>query len=113
VEIRNTIIHPEYDISRFDFDVLIYELEEEIDDYPPITIEREEINEGVFTVVGFGDTDEGTPLELSFKLKEVELEYVDNDTCDEGHGGNGEVMEDMMCVAAEDKDSCIGKYLIT
>lgn len=108
VTIRSAIMHPKYDKRRFNNDVMIFKLDETAD-YPYITLEKETISEGKFTVVGFGDTDKGYLQELSGKLQEVELEYVDNDTCDKGHGNRGEVMEDMMCVAGDDKDSCIGK----
>jgi len=110
VSIRSAVMHPEYDRSRFDHDIMIFQLDDDAD-HPYITLEREEIDEGYFTVLGFGDTNKGAPLELSPRLQEVELEYVDNETCDDGHGGNGEVLEDMMCVAGDDKDSCIGKLI--
>lgn len=108
VMIRSTIKHPKYDKNRFDNDVMIFKLEETAD-YPYITLEKDVIRQGEFTVVGFGNTSKGKTVELPGKLQEVELEYVDNDTCDKGHGGRGEVMEGMMCVAGDDKDSCTGK----
>ena len=112
VTIRNAIIHEDYDKSRFDYDIMIFELDEDAN-VPYITLKKNEIKKGDFTVLGFGDTDKGYPLELADNLQEVELEYVDNDTCDEGHGGRGEVSEDMMCAAGKEKDSCIGQYLYT
>jgi len=107
VDILSTIPHPDYVKSSLSNDIMIFELEE-VADYPYVILDREEISEGTFTVLGFGDTDKGSPLELSDELQEVELDYVDNETCDEGHGYTGEVTEDMLCVGGDDKDSCIG-----
>ena len=108
VNIRSAIIHPEYDTTEFDMDIMIIQLEEKSNN-PYIKLDKEEIDGGTFTVLGFGDMDKESPIELANTLQEVELHYVTNKKCDKGHGGNGEVMEDMMCVEALDKDSCIGK----
>lgn len=107
VGIRSAIIHPEYEEADFDMDVMIFQLDKKSSN-PYIKLNKEEIKGGTFTVLGFGDTDKGSPLELAGNLQEVELHYVDNKKCDKGHGGNGEVTEDMMCVTAVDKDSCVG-----
>ncbi len=108
LSIRSAIIHPEYETAEFDMDVMIVQLERESKN-PYIKLNKEEIKGGTFVVLGFGDTNKESPLDLAETLQEVELHYVDNKKCDKGHGGNGEVTEDMMCVSALDKDSCIGK----
>jgi len=107
VDIRNTFVHPEYRRTNLSYDIMIFELDK-VAEFPYVILERETISEGKFTVLGFGDTDKGSPLELSDELQEVQLEYVDNAACDKGHGYTGEVTEDMMCVGGNDKDSCIG-----
>jgi len=107
VNIRSTIVHPDYEISQFDNDIIIFQLETDVD-LPYIQLGPEYINDGTFTVIGFGDTDEGPDLALSNVLLEVELEYIDSDECDDGHGDRNEVKDDMLCAAGEDKDSCIG-----
>lgn len=107
IKIRSTIAHPNYDVKEFDNDIILFLLDEE-STHPPIQLKRDRIDGGSFTVIGFGDTDKGDKMDLADELMEVELGYVDNDTCDDGHGGKGEVMEDMMCAAGDDKDSCIG-----
>lgn len=108
VFIQDTISHPKFtDPNQFDYDIMMYVLEDE-PDFEYIKLEKNEVNEGKFTVLGFGDTDEGPEMDLSDVLQEVELEYVDSETCDDGHGGRDEVKEDMMCAAGKDKDSCIG-----
>ncbi len=111
IKIRTAMIHPNYSRSRFDMDIMVYQLEKP-STHPWIKLNPDKIKKGSFVVMGFGDTDKGTGLALSPTLQEVELFYVDNDTCDEGHGGNGEVTDDMMCVEGKDADSCIGKYFI-
>jgi len=108
IGIRNVIVHPEYSDFGYDHDIMIMQLEESVADYPYIQLERAEVTGGSFVVIGFGDTDIGPGLSLSNVLQEVELEYVDNDDCDDGHGGNGDVMEDMLCAAGPQRDSCIG-----
>eukprot|EP00531_Pseudo-nitzschia_arenysensis_P006910 CAMPEP_0116156508 /NCGR_PEP_ID=MMETSP0329-20121206/22869_1 /TAXON_ID=697910 /ORGANISM="Pseudo-nitzschia arenysensis, Strain B593" /LENGTH=467 /DNA_ID=CAMNT_0003653595 /DNA_START=73 /DNA_END=1476 /DNA_ORIENTATION=+ len=107
IEIRSTLIHPDYTRSRFDMDIMIYQLKKK-STHPYIRLNPDKIKNGDFYVVGFGDTDAGSALTLSSTLQEVELKYVDNDTCDDGHGGNGEILDDMMCVEGKDADSCIG-----
>jgi secreted trypsin-like serine protease len=107
VDIKASIIHEDYSPSGFDHDIMIFQLEDE-SPHPYIRLEKGEVNGGKFTVIGFGDTDIGAGLALATKLQEVELDYVDNDTCDEGHGGDGFVTEDMLCAAGDSKDSCIG-----
>jgi len=107
VNIRSTIVHPDYEISQFDNDIIIFQLDTDVD-LPYIQLGPDYINGGIFTVIGFGDTDEGPDLALSNVLLEVELEYIDSDECDDGHGDRDEVKDDMLCAAGEDKDSCIG-----
>jgi len=107
VNILSTIVHPDYEHSRFDNDIIIFQLERDVD-LPYIKLGPEHISGGTFTVIGFGDTDKGSELVLSNILQEVELTYIDTDDCDDGHGNRNEVKEDMMCLAGEDKDSCIG-----
>jgi len=107
VSIRDKIVHPKYGKSEFGNDIMIFQLEDTAD-HPYIRLEPENIKGGTFTVIGFGDTDKGTELQLSDELQEVELEYVNSDICDDGHGGHGQVTKDMMCLAGDDKDACIG-----
>ena len=102
-------MHPDYEQSGFGYDIMIFQLDNDAA-YPYIQLEKETISDGKFTVIGFGDMDKGSPLELSDKLQEVELQYVDNKTCDRGHGNRNEVKNDMLCAAGKNKDSCIGEY---
>jgi len=107
VNIRSTIVHPDYDVSRFDNDIIIFQLETDVN-LPYIQLGSDYVRDGSYTVIGFGDTDKGQDLVLSSTLQEVELEYVDSDKCDDGHGDRDEVKEDMLCAAGKNKDSCIG-----
>jgi trypsin len=85
----------------------LFQLDEAVD-LPYIKLGKDSITGGKLTVIGFGDTEIGPGLVLSSTLREVELDYVDNDTCDEGHGDRGDVTGDMLCAAGDGKDSCIG-----
>lgn len=98
VNILSTIVHPDYEHSRFDNDIIIFQLERDVD-LPYIKLGPEYISGGTFTVIGFGDTDKGSELVLSNILQEVELTYIDTDDCDDGHGNRNEVKEDMMCMS--------------
>lgn len=107
VDIKDSIVHEEYSPRGFRYDIMMFQLKDETP-HPYIRLRKEEVKGGKLTVIGFGDTDIGPGLSLATTLNEVELDYVDNDTCDEGHGGNGDVTDDMMCAAGDSKDSCIG-----
>jgi secreted trypsin-like serine protease len=107
ISIKETILHPDYDPSLFGNDLMLSVLKDPTT-VPYIQLEPNEISGGNFTVIGFGDTDSGAALSLSSVLREVELNYVDNDTCDANHGGKSEVREDMLCAIGTDKDSCLG-----
>lgn len=106
VSIRKKIVHEDYS-GRFDHDIVLFQIEDEAPhDY--IRLKKEEVTGGQFTVIGFGNTNMGPGISLSSELNEVELEYVDSDTCDRGHGGNGDVTDDMLCAIGSGKDACIG-----
>lgn len=107
IDIRTSIVHPDYSSGGFDNDIILFQLDEEAD-LPYIKLGNETITGGKLTVIGFGDTESGPDLILSSTLREVELDYVDNDTCDAGHGGRGDVSDDMLCAAGDGKDSCVG-----
>jgi secreted trypsin-like serine protease len=107
VSITKKIVHEDYSSGGFDHDIVLFQIQDEAPhDY--IRLKKEEVTGGQFTVIGFGDTDMGPGMSLSSELNEVELEYVDSDTCDRGHGGNGDVTDDMLCAIGSGKDSCIG-----
>ena len=106
VAIVDSVVHPNYSDDRYDHDVMLFLIEEETP-HPYIKPRKEEVTEGMLTVLGFGSTQQIGP-HLSSTLQEVELEYLDNARCDEGHGGNGDITDDMMCAWERQKDSCIG-----
>eukprot|EP00532_Pseudo-nitzschia_australis_P008418 CAMPEP_0168177622 /NCGR_PEP_ID=MMETSP0139_2-20121125/8575_1 /TAXON_ID=44445 /ORGANISM="Pseudo-nitzschia australis, Strain 10249 10 AB" /LENGTH=568 /DNA_ID=CAMNT_0008096731 /DNA_START=623 /DNA_END=2329 /DNA_ORIENTATION=- len=107
IKIRSTVVHHNYVDDKFNNDIAIYVLKKKAS-YDYIQLDKERIDGGSFTVIGFGDTDKGDSMVLSKQLHEVELGYVDSDVCDDGHGDRDEVLEDMMCLAGDEKDSCIG-----
>jgi hypothetical protein len=86
---------------------VLFQLEEDTPN-PYIKLGKEEVTGGKLTVIGFGDIDPSVHKEISSVLREVELNYVDNESCDEGHGGNGDITEDMLCAWGRQKDSCVG-----
>jgi secreted trypsin-like serine protease len=107
VGIKKSIVHENYSDSRYDHDIVLFQLEEDTPN-PYIKLGKEEVTGGKLTVIGFGDIDPSVHKEISSVLREVELNYVDNESCDEGHGGNGDITEDMLCAWGRQKDSCVG-----
>ena len=107
--IQHAVVHPLFDTSSFQYDVVLMYLAERSDE-PFIQVDPTEITrEGTeFTVIGFGDTLPGSGMELAEILMETDLEYVKSNECDEMHGGFDEITDDMMCAAGRDTDSCGG-----
>ena len=111
VAIKDSIVHPKYSSNGLDHDIMLFSIEEATP-HPYIKLGREEVTEGILTVLGFGST-VTLGRELSSTLQEVELEYLDNVRCDEGHGGNGDITDDMMCAWERNKDSCVGDRCVS
>ena len=105
VAITKKVPHPSYnrDKGRAN-DVMLISIETTTP-HPFIKLCREKVTDGRLTVIGFGST-ASIGREISPTLLEVEVDYVDNTRCDDGHGGNGEISEDMMCARKRDRDAC-------
>jgi hypothetical protein len=63
-----------------------------------------------FTIIGFGaDKSEAGGLQLSEVLREVEVKYVDAETCDRAYGSQGWVDRNaMLCAEGDNADACTG-----
>lgn len=93
------LLHPSY--ANLNNDIMLIKLKEEVS-FPPVSINFNDTNpvEGsnaVLTVIGFGATSEGGSG--STRLKEVNVNYVDADQCDEMYGGRGSIKRDTMLCA--------------
>ena len=107
VAITKKVPHPSYNRDKGrSHDVMLISIETTTP-HPFIKLCREKVTDGRLTVIGFGST-ASIGREISPTLLEVEVDYVDNTRCDDGHGGNGEIYEDMMCARKRDRDACKG-----
>jgi secreted trypsin-like serine protease len=107
----DALIHPNYLDNGFNFDIMIYYLEQPVTNAPYLTLGKDPI-ETVgqrLTVVGFGDTRGGGSgrLFLSDVLMETEVAYVDLQTCAKAHEGDP-ITDDMLCAKESDTDACFG-----
>jgi Trypsin len=107
ISINGVIAHPLYTPFSFDYDIMIFVLDQPTEQ-PFIQLERSVVSGGSYTVIGFGDTEPGPSLDLSSALQEVEVDYVENGSCDIDHGGNRQVTDGMLCATRQGKDSCSG-----
>jgi trypsin len=111
VRIQAGVIHPNFNLADFGYDVVLLYLEESVD-VPFIQLDPTEVTrDGTrLTVIGFGDTDAGFGVELSDSLLETEMEYINNRDCDEMHGDINDVTDDMLCAGPgrDNGDSCGG-----
>ena len=108
IRILHAVVHPLFDISTFRYDAALMYLAEPTDQF--IQVDPTELTQigTEFTVIGFGDINPGSGMELAEKLQETEVELVENKECDKMHGGNDEVTDDMICAEGKDTDSCGG-----
>jgi secreted trypsin-like serine protease len=111
VDYQEMLVHPNYQDARFDFDIMIYYLNEPVTNVPYLTLGMSPIATvgQQLTVVGFGDTRGGGSgrLFLSDILMETEVSYVDPETCSKAHGKDP-ITEDMLCAKGSDTDACYG-----
>lgn len=95
------VLHPNYNDDTTENDIMLIKLNEEVP-FSPVSINFNDNNpvEGsnaVLTVIGFGATSEGGAG--SSRLKEVDVNYVDPDRCDEMYGGFGDIKRNIMLCA--------------
>ena len=114
------IPHPQYKENTTDNDFMIVKLNRMVRRAKILTINKQENLPAVgdpVTVVGWGDTKRNPNVSvLSDILLEVELNSMDNDTCEKSKGRiqgqvasyQGAITENMLCAKARRKDSCQG-----
>jgi len=102
-------VHPLYNEDTYSNDLAIFQLKEEITDVPYVKISNEEINEvgKEMTVIGFGDINpDDADVDFAESLHQADVMYVSTESCGRDH--RGEILEDMMCAEAPNKDACYG-----
>ena len=98
-------MHPDYVDASFKNDIMIHHLKKaSTNQYIQLQQFPIEASGLPLTVVGFGSTD-ASRAQIPDQLQEVELNFVDRDTC---NGVYGMVTRDMMCAAKPGADSCLG-----
>jgi secreted trypsin-like serine protease len=107
---QDFLIHPDYDDARYDFDIMIYYLDQPVTNVPYLTLGKTLIEtvDQTMTVIGFGDIRGGSGrLFLSDILMETEVGYVDSESCAVAHIGDT-ITDDMLCAKGVDTDACYG-----
>ena len=117
-KIIDKIMHPNFTKVGYSNDIiLLFHLDSDIADLSSyIKLDPDEVtdndqNNNRFTVLGFGDIDpDPGSMTLSKGLQEVELEYVDNETCDKAFGNRYAITAGMLCAGGGDegRDACVG-----
>jgi len=109
--IMGRILHPDWNATNLHWDFVVMKLLEPIQNAVLLPLNND-VNspsgDDVLTVMGFGDTTDGDG-QYSDRLKELDLIFVDHDTCyDQNFGKVDE--ESMMCTAGinDDEGDCSG-----
>jgi len=110
INVLHEIPHPDFDPKTYDSDLMIVVLERK-SKFPPVCISNDDTllktDKSVLHVMGFGNTQEsGT---LSYLLREVDVRYIDNDSCKKEYPQHI-ISNEMMCCDSshETKDACQG-----
>ena len=78
------LVHPNYDAARSDYDIALFELNEDVLDGMPYIRLGEipvETPGTPMTVIGFGDTDPSDSLNLSTSLLQTTVDYIPQGEC--------------------------------
>ena len=104
IDIEEKVVYPAYRPDYFPYDIMIIKLKES-STKPFMKLKAENPKEKQeMTVIGFGDTDKTSALVIPTELHEVQLEYLQNDVCQDMHG-TSTISPDMMCALEKNKDS--------
>jgi hypothetical protein len=112
IDVAEQVPHPSYNSNSEAYDFMLLRLENSVDN-PNLTpiavnsVNSNPANNDVLTVIGFGATSEGGSQ--SSRLKEVNVNYIDYETCNDLY--DGDIVDSvMLCagVSGGGKDSCQG-----
>lgn len=110
IMVTNSYVHPDYDLSRLDYDVALLELATDADlPAMPIYMNPDVPAVGTMaTVVGWGITEESDTVVND--LREIEVPIISNETCNDPESYNGIITSNMMCAgyAEGGRDACNG-----
>eukprot|EP00588_Corethron_pennatum_P013871 CAMPEP_0194276084 /NCGR_PEP_ID=MMETSP0169-20130528/8760_1 /TAXON_ID=218684 /ORGANISM="Corethron pennatum, Strain L29A3" /LENGTH=451 /DNA_ID=CAMNT_0039019713 /DNA_START=233 /DNA_END=1588 /DNA_ORIENTATION=- len=110
ITVSREIPHPEFDSRTYHSDLMLVVLERD-SKFPPVCISNNdtllEEDKSILHVMGFGKTLEHGSL--SYLLREVDVRYINNDSCREEYPHNV-ISDRMMCCdsSSEKKDACQG-----
>ena len=109
IRIQYKILIPQYPAPEniLAYDVMLVKL---ASDSKKPTIKLRKLDPKLNTslaVIGFGDSILSYKIDLPDVLQEVELKYIDQDSCQAMHGPT-QISEDMMCTHTIGKDACSG-----
>jgi hypothetical protein len=104
IDIEEKVLYPRYHSQLFSNDLMIMKLKQK-STKPFVKLSQYSPEDGEeLTVIGFGDTMTGSALVIPTELNEVQLNYVNNDDCQDMHGSSS-ISDDMMCALEKNKDS--------
>lgn len=119
VNVTTELVHPEYDDSTTDIDLMLLFLERSTShDADIVRVSPDVVGAGVnVTVMGWGDVHEAYDIsELANDLMEVEVVTISNEACNASNGTidgwdedyHGQITDNMLCANDNGEDSCQG-----
>ena len=104
IDIEEKIVYTAYNPDYFSYDIMIIKLKES-STKPFIKLKADHPKDKQkMTVIGFGDTEKTSAVVIATDLHQVQLEYLQNDVCQDMHG-TSTISPDMMCALEKNKDS--------
>ena len=106
------VIHPDYSWATDENDIALIRLPHEVKNadtiqYPKLNEKNDEPEVGdTLLILGWGDTS-GNGTYSDFLLQ-AEVDYVTNEQCSSDYAGSESITDDMLCAAADGKDTCQG-----
>jgi trypsin len=108
--IEDVRVHPQFTVGKYINDIALLRVATQLSGaLIPLAAKELELKEGLtmLIVAGWGETDSGS---LSDDLREADVPYVENGTCNRRAAYNGSVTPDMLCAGFRGGgvDSCQG-----
>ncbi|MDK1289859.1 serine protease [Pseudoalteromonas umbrosa] len=113
-QVTQILMHENYNFGyQYNNDIAVLELDRNVENIEPIKLADQELRDSLtvgesLKVMGWGRLSSGG--ESPTKLREVDVPYVPNETCNDVNHYNGSITDTMICAGFEEggKDSCQG-----
>lgn len=113
-EVRNIIIHPEYDSQSMDNDIALVELSSPSSAMTIPLISAGSNLAGMVTIIGWGSLTDPSSPSYPYELQEAVVPVVSNELCNANYsqefGSDNPVTANMLCAGFDDGgvDTCVG-----